>query len=190
MNLDFNNVNLDKNYEEGMKEYDRVITLAQKYSEEISNSLLDEIIRQHDDENIKEEDKISLQTALLACSRAMVNLCAAVYDNEQEFRDDIVLCRKKAPIVIQAATHMKPCGKCEACLSGHDESCLKPVFGSEDEIDTEIMASRRVPILVDEIMEFDIWNKIIYLYTQGREFLNNDNDGDVAAPVSEDVASK
>jgi hypothetical protein len=49
-------------------------------------------------------------------------------------------------------------------------------------MDTSMLQTRTLPILCAEILEYDLWNKMMYIYTEGRELLNQE--------VTEDKAKK
>jgi hypothetical protein len=174
----------DNNYKEGSNEYQRIMELATETSEEIAAALIQEVVKKTDDGS--KENALTLSTAILACAKAMVNLASYAYDTEEEFKEDIIKSRKAiVDTVIPALLDPQPCGECEECKNGSPMSCVNP------DLNTEMLQTRVVPILANALVEYDTWNKVMYLYTEGRELLNTENPTEVeASKDTEVVASK
>jgi hypothetical protein len=168
MSLDMNIgkiIEEDKNYQEGNDEYQRIMELATLTSEEITASLIQQVVKKTDDGS--KENALTLSTAILACAKAMVNLASYAYDTEDEFKEDIMKAREAVvDTIIPAILDPQPCGECEACKNGNPMDCLNP------DLNTELLQTRVIPILANGLVEYDTWNKILFLYTEGREFLN------------------
>lgn len=171
MSLDMNIdsvIQEDKNYQEGNNEYQRIMELATATSEEITASLIQEVVKKTDDGS--KANALTLSTAILACAKAMVNLASYAYDDEETFKNDIIKARKAVvDTVIPALLDPQPCGECEECKNGNPMGCINP------DLNTELLQTRVIPILANSLVEYDTWNKIMYLYTEGRELLNEEN---------------
>lgn len=174
----------DKNYQEGNNEYQRIMELATLTSEEITASLIQEVVKKTDDGS--KANALTLSTAILACAKAMVNLASYAYDTEDEFKEDIIKARKAVvDTIIPAVLDPQPCGECEECKNGNPMSCINP------DMNTELLQTRVIPILANSLVEYDTWNKVMYLYTEGRELLNTEPTTVVeASKDTEVVASK
>ena len=173
----------DKQYQEGNTEYQRIMELATATSEEITASLIQEVVKKTDDGS--KANALTLSTAILACAKAMVNLSSYAYDTEEEFKEDIIKTRKAVvDTVVPALLDPQPCGECEECRNGNEMGCINP------DISTEMLQTRVVPILANALVEYDIWNKIMYLYTEGREFLSDEAPTEVEASKDTEVEAK
>ena len=177
MSLDMNVGDIleeDKNYQEGNNEYQRIMELATATSEEITASLIQEVVKKTDDGS--KANALTLSTAILACAKAMVNLASYAYDTEEQFKNDIIKTRKAVvDTVIPAILDPQPCGQCEECQNGNPMGCINP------DLNTELLQTRVIPILANALVEYDTWNKIMYLYTEGRELLNSNEATEVEA---------
>lgn len=177
MALDMNIGNIieeDKNYQEGNNEYQRIMELATLTSEEITASLIQEVVKKTDDG--KKANALTLSTAILACAKAMVNLASYAYDTEDDFKEDITKARKAVvDTVVPAILDPQPCGECEECKNGNPMGCINP------DLNTELLQTKVIPILANSLVEYDTWNKVMYLYTEGRELLDTDNPTEVEA---------
>ena len=187
MALDMNIENIikeDKNYQEGNNEYQRIMELATATSEEITASLIQEVVKTTDDGS--KANALTLSTAILACAKAMVNLTSYAYDTEDNFKEDIVKARKAVvDKIVPAILDPQPCGQCEECQNGNPMGCINP------DLNTELLQTRVVPILANALVEYDTWNKVMYLYTEGRELLNSEDfTGDKALKDTKVEAKK
>jgi hypothetical protein len=65
-------------------------------------------------------------------------------------------------LVIPALLNPRPCEQCVNCKNGKFEECLSPVM------DTENTSSRFLPLVANFLLEYDLWTKILYMYTEGK----------------------
>ena len=154
----------DEHFKEGVEEFDKIVSQASKISEEISSALIKEIIKTNDDG--KKANTLTLTTAIIAVSHALINLTSYVYNSEEELMD-IVKKSREAVIntVIPALLNPQPCGECPECKTG--QPCSNP------NMETELLQTRTLPILCAEILEYDLFNKTVYMHTEGRELLTD-----------------
>ena len=140
----------------------------------------EEVVKKTDDGS--KANSLTLSTAILACAKAMVNLASYAYDTEEEFKEDIVKARKAVvDTVVPALLDPQPCGQCEECKNGNPMGCINP------DLNTEMLQTRVIPILANSLVEYDTWNKIMYLYTEGRELLDTENQTEVEASEAAEV---
>lgn len=156
----------DEHFKEGINEYERIMEQATTLSEEITSALIKEIVKTNDDGN--KANTLTLTTAIMAAAHTLINLSSYVYETEEELIN-IVKKSREAVIntVIPAILNPQPCGECPECKVG--EPCTNP------NMDTELLQTRTLPILCAEMLEYDLYNKTMYMYTQGRELLPTDD---------------
>lgn len=148
----------DSVFDKGNKEYEKIVDQAHKLSVEITEALISEVPKKNEDGTVT-EGSISLTVATMAVMRAAINLCSYMYDNEQDFKDDIIKSRTCViDNVVPAILNPQPCGKCEECMTG--KPCTHPA------IDTHMMQTRVVPMIACSLVEYDLWNKVLYMYTE------------------------
>lgn len=155
----------DEHFKEGVNEYERIMEQATTLSEEITSALIKEIVKTNEDGN--KANTLTLTTAIMATAHTLINLTSYVYETQEELMDIVDKARKKViDTVIPAILNPQPCGKCPECKNG--EPCSNP------NMDTELLQTRSLPILCAEMLEYDLYNKTMYMYTQGRELLPTD----------------
>ena len=161
----------DEHFKEGTNEYERIMEQSMVISEEITSALVKEIVKKTD--TGEKANTLTLTTAIAATAKTLINLVSYVYDTEQELKDTVIKARESVVnTIIPALLNPQPCGECPECKNG--QPCSNP------DMDTSMLQTRTLPILCAEILEYDLWNKTMYMYTEGRELLNQD--------VSEDKA--
>jgi len=157
----------DENYKEGMNEYERACEQAQTVSEEITSALISEIIKQTD--TGEKANDFTLSTAILAVAKTLINLSAYMYDTEEDFRNYIQKSRQCViETIFPSILNPQPCGKCPECKSGKE--CSNPV------IQDEMLQSKVLPIVTGAMIEYDMWNKLMYLYLEKSESSNDTED--------------
>lgn len=151
-------VERDQYVQEGYDQYRKLEVEANERAEKIATDIVNEIIKTNDGE------KFNMSLAILSVGKALTHLASYLYDTEQEFLEDVKKARTAIPTdVIPALLRPEPCGKCEACRDGRPEDCEHPqVRGS-------YTTSRFLPILADMLLEYDLFNKVLWMYTAGRE---------------------
>lgn len=161
----------DENFKEGENEYQRISEQSMVISEEITSALIKEIVKKTD--TGEKANTLTLTTAIMATAKTLINLCSYVYESEEELKDIIIKARETVVnTVIPALLDPQPCGECPECKNG--QPCSNP------NMNTEMLQTRTLPILCASLLEYDLWNKTMYMYTEGRELLNQDVAGDKA----------
>ena len=161
----------DENFKEGTTEYERIMEQSMVISEEITSALVKEIVKKTD--TGEKANTLTLTTAIMATAKTLINLVSYVYDTEDELKETVIKARQKVVNnVIPALLDPKPCGECPECKDG--KPCSNP------EMDTEMLQTKTLPVLCAEILEYDLWNKVMYMYTEGRELLNQEMTGGMA----------
>lgn len=162
MNIDVEEVlEQDDKFQEGLKEYKTMEEKANSVSQEISNSIVESII--------KEQDKFNITTAFLALGKALTSLSSYLYDSEEEFLTDVKKARTSViNDIIPALLDPQPCGECQNCKNGIEEECINPIVRGD------YTQSRFLPILCNMLIEYDLFNKVIHMH------INKDDSSDVA----------
>ena len=153
----------DENAQAGLEEYKRMEQKANSVAEEISSSLIESIV--------KEEGKFNISIAILAVAKSLSHLASYLYDTEEEFLSDIKKARTSTVSdIIPALLDPQPCGNCMPCKDGNPMECITPVVRGD------YTTSRFLPLLCNMIVEYDLFNKVLHMYTVSKE-----NDIDEAA---------
>lgn len=146
----------DDNFKKGVDEYSSLEKKANDVAEEISTKLVEEIV--------KNGEKFNISTAILAVAKCFGHLSSYLYDTEADFLTDV----KKARVavvsdVIPALLNPEPCGLCEECKNGNPQECLHP------NVRGDYTTTRFLPLLCNMLIEYDLFNKVVYMYTAGKE---------------------
>lgn len=147
----------DENFQKGFDEYRRIEQKANAVAEELSASLIENIVKEDDN------SKFNLTTAIMAVSKTLSHLTSYMYENEEQFLTDVHKARTDVVSdVIPALLSPQPCGLCDECKNGNPEGCLNPTVRGDH------TTSRFLPILANMLIEYDLFNKIIYMHTAGK----------------------
>lgn len=154
----------DEHMQEGFDVYQELDKKSNDVAEEISSTLIESIV--------KDSDKFNISTAVLAVSKSLSHLASYMYDTEEEFLSDIKKARATVVSdIIPALLDPQPCGNCMSCKNDDIANCENPIIRGE------YTTSRFLPILCNMIIEYDLFNKILHMYTVGREeYLNNEKN--------------
>ena len=146
----------DKDMQEGLEQYNAIDEKANAVAQEITKAMVENIV--------KEESDFNLSTAILGVSKSLVQLSSFLYDSEEEF---LVAMRRARDLVVSDVVPMlvnaHPCGSCENCKNGNEAECL------HIQINTENTQSRFLPMLCGMLIEYDLFNKVLHMYTAGKE---------------------
>jgi hypothetical protein len=150
----------DENIQVGLEEYKKMEQKANTIAEDISSSLIESIV--------KEEGKFNITEAILAVAKSLSHLASYLYDTEEEFLADVMKARTATVSdIIPALLDPQPCGECESCKNGNPMDCVNP------QVRGDYTTSRFLPVLCNMIVEYDLFNKILHMYTVSKE-TNND----------------
>jgi hypothetical protein len=146
----------DEKMERGYNEYNKIEKKADEMAKEISANLLEKMIKEEDGK------EYNLSTMIMAVSKTLTYLSSYLYDNEEEFTQNIEMARKSVVSdLIPTLLHPEPCCECENCKNGDFENCVNL------KTTPEFTTSRFLPLLCNMIIEYDIFNKILWLNTSG-----------------------
>jgi hypothetical protein len=146
----------DENVQAGLEEYKRMEQKANAVAEDISSNLIEAIV--------KKEGKFNISEAILAVAKTFSHLASYLYDTEEEFLSDVKKARTSTVSdIIPALLNPQPCEECEECKNGNPMGCINP------QVRGGYTTSRFLPILCNMIIEYDLFNKILHMYTVGRE---------------------
>ena len=160
----------DDNLNQGINEYKIIEQKANDVAEEISSTLVESIV--------KNNDKFNLSMAILAVAKCFGHLTSYMYDTEEEFLTDVRKSREAVVSdIIPALLNPQPCELCEECKNGNPQECLNP------NVRGDYTTSRFIPLLCNMLIEYDLFNKVVYMHTAGKE-------NDVATENENDVAVK
>ena len=169
----------DENFKEGANEYERIMEQSMLISEEITSALIKEIVKKTD--TGEKANTLTLTTAIMATAKTLINLVSYVYDTEDELKEVVFNARRiVVDTVIPALLNPQPCGECPECKNG--EPCTNP------DMDTSMLQTKTLPVLCAQLIEYDLWNKTMYMYTEGRELLNQEVTEDKATEEGADNA--
>lgn len=149
---------LEKNedMQRGLEEFRKIDDKATAVSQEITSKLVESVI--------KEENKYNITTSILTVAKCLTQLSSFLYDTEDEFLAELKKARESViSDVIPALLRPEPCGKCEECKNGHPEDCINP------DVRADYTTSRFLPILANMLIEYDLFNKVLHMYTVGKE---------------------
>lgn len=146
----------DKDMQEALSQYNSIDEQANAVAQEITKAMVENIV--------KEESNFNLSSALLGVSKSLVQLSSFLYDTEEEF---LVAMKRARELVVSDLVPMlvdaHPCGECENCKNGNQDECL------HIKINTENTQSRFLPLLCGMLIEYDLFNKVVHMYTVGKE---------------------
>lgn len=146
----------DPKYREGLKKYQECTEKGAAVAEEIATKLVESIV--------KKEENFNITTAMLSVAKALTHLSSYLYDTEDEFLADIKKARTCVVTdIIPALLNPQPCGKCEACKNGKPYECETP------DVRGDYTATRFLPLVCNMLIEYDLFNKILHMYTVGAE---------------------
>lgn len=146
----------DENIQDGLEEYKRMEQKANSVAEEISSNLIESIVKQ--------EGKFNITEAILAVAKSLSHLASYLYDTEEEFLTDVKKARTSTVSdIIPALLDPQPCGNCISCKDGKSMECINPVVRGD------YTTTRFLPILCNMIVEYDLFNKVLHMYTVGKE---------------------
>lgn len=158
----------DPDLAKGYEEYNDIEKEADDMAKQITKDLLEAIIKK--DNNDK---KLNLSTVIMAAAKTLSYLSGYMYDEEKEFLDDVQLARQAVVSdIIPALLHVKPCGECENCKNGEPEECLNP------KLTPEYTTSRILPIIANMLIEYDIFNKVLWINTTGKDAVEQIEKGE------------
>lgn len=162
----------DPKYREGLRKYQECTEKGNAVAEEMATKLVEAIVRK--------EENFNITTAMLAVAKTFTHLSSYLYDTEDEFLADIKKARScVVSDIIPALLNPQPCGKCEACRNGRPHECETP------DVRGDYTATRFLPLLCNMLIEYDLFNKVLHMYTVGAE--ENEDSSNVS---SSDMASE
>ena len=149
----------DKAIKEGYEEYEKLDKLSLEIAQEMSATLLDKIVKESGNNPL-----MSLSTMIVATAKTLTHLAGYYYDNEKEFLDDVQRSREAVVAdIVPALLHPEPCGECANCKDGRPDECLNV------KVTPEYTTSRILPIIANMLIEYDAFNKTLWMHTSEAE---------------------
>lgn len=144
--------------QKGYDEYENLDKLAEEKATELSEKIVKDIL---DTEN---KDKYNMTIAMLSVSKTLVHLASYFYEKQEDFLEDIKKARGSIPAdIIPALLKPTPCGECEKCKDGDPDNCIAPI------VRADMTTSRIIPMIASMLIEYDLFNKILWANTVGKE---------------------
>lgn len=165
----------DDKMQEGFDVFQKLDAKASAVADEITNSLVTSIMTEGND--------FSISTATLAVAKTLSMISSFLYDTEDEFLADILKARTCVVTdLIPALLDPQPCGLCESCKDGNPEACTNP------EVRGDYTLTKFLPIICNMLIEYDLFNKVLFMHTIGRdETLPVENGLDEALSSEENI---
>jgi hypothetical protein len=149
--------------QKGYDEYEKLDKLAEEKATEISEKIVKDILETDD------KEKYNMTIAMLSISKTMVHLASYFYEKQEDFLDDIKKARGSIPAdIIPALLKPTPCGECEKCRDGFPDECIAPI------VRADMTTSRIIPMISSMLVEYDLFNKILWANTVGKEELEKE----------------
>ena len=144
--------------QKGRARFDEMDEYANTMADKLASDIIQKMIAENNGE------QFNLSTAILAAAKTLSHLASFMYETEDEFLKDVQMAREAAvSSVIPALLDPHPCGLCEDCKNGHPEQCINPVVRAER------TTSRFLPILCNMVLEYDLFNKVLWMHTVGKD---------------------
>ena len=148
----------EEDLQKGMDEYEKLERIAEDRASRLSEELVKQILE------AKDNDKYNMTLAILTISKTLTHLASFLYEDENSFLEEMKRARTAIPTdVIPALLDPKPCGNCPECQNGNPEGCVAPI------VRAEMTTSRIIPVIASMLVEYDLFNKIIWMHTVGKD---------------------
>lgn len=152
------NIENNPNMQKGFDAYNELYEKASKLSEEMTEKVITKILKEENG------DKYAFSYHVLGIAKTLTALVSYLYEDEESFLQDIKNARETVVSdVIPALINPQPCGICNNCKNGNPQECLNP------NIREGYTSSRFLPIVANMLLEYDIFNKILYMHTIGKK---------------------
>ena len=147
---------MEDKMKEGIDSYNEIEKKATEYAEDISENIIKDIL--------ENKDNFNLTTAVIAVSKVLSSLASFMYDTEGDFLADVKKAREcVTDDLIPALLQPQPCGICNNCRDGNQEGCINP------KIREDYSTSRFIPVVANMLIEYDIFNKVLYMHMNKEE---------------------
>ena len=145
----------DEHFKKGYSEYQALDAKSQelsvKYVEDIAN-----ILELNKSDVTIEQYRHNLLLAKFTVAKILATLSSFNYE-ESDFMQAMERARRcTAEELVPMLINQEPCGECEECKNGKPNECLNP------NIRSEYCESRFLPLLCEALIDYDIWNEILY----------------------------
>ena len=145
----------DEHFKESVEEYQDMEAECADKGNELARRLIEEY-GLNDPDKPEEELYRNLRMAKMTTAKALASLGSLNYQKEEFFG---AMERAKKCVqqeIVPILTDAKPCGVCENCRNGRRDDCLTP------KIRTTHCESRFLPLLCDTLIEYDIYNEMLF----------------------------
>lgn len=153
-----NKVTQDPDMQKGFDDFKEINDKAEEKASEMAEAIIKDIIVN----GKKGEDNMTV--SLMTVAKLLTHLASYFYDTSDEFVKAVDKARHSVTEdIIPALLNPQPCGNCPNCKNGKPEECTTPV------VRTDYTQSRFLPILCNMLIEYDIFNKVLWMNTAGKK---------------------
>jgi hypothetical protein len=157
MNLD-RAMDEDKALQEGNELHERMVEQAAVLSDEITSALVKKIVDSSETDN-----PLKKEVAILAIARTLTTLASYSFETEDEFMTSLRSAyNKMEQNVLRAILNPRPCAECAEC-SQYLQECSE-----KDGLDTKMTTNANLCLMSYELINYDLWNKVLYKTLQDR----------------------
>lgn len=150
-------LNTNPDMQKGFEEYAELNKRAEEKASQMAEDMIKDIIVN----GKKGEDNMTV--ALMTTAKLLTHLASYFYDTPDEFVKAVDKARHSVTEdIIPALLDPQPCGNCPNCQNGKKDECTTPV------VRTEYTQSRFLPVLCNMLIEYDIFNKVLWMNTAGK----------------------
>ena len=145
----------DKAFQDALKKFNEINEKSQDYVDKLSETIA-QIMGLDNENTTLEQARDNLVIAKFTAAKLLASITSFSY-TEKDFREAIIKARtcitdEIVPTLIQ----QESCGQCENCKNGHSDACIRP------HIREEYTESRFLPLIAEALIEYDIWNEVLY----------------------------
>lgn len=145
----------DPDFKKSLNKFQEIDDKSQQFSIDISNKIV-EMLDLTNENLTREEARFNFLTAKLAAAKLLATIASFNYE-EDDFLEGMERARKMIPEeVVPMLMNVQPCGQCDNCKNGKKNECLNP------KVREEACESRFLPLLSEALIEYDIWNEVLY----------------------------
>ena len=168
----------DKNFQKGYKQYQDLDTKSQELSVKYVKDIMTILELDKPDITI-ERYRHNLLLAKFTVAKILATLSSFNYE-ENDFHDAMDRARHcVAEELVPMLINEEPCGECKNCKDGKPDECLNP------KIRTKHCESRFLPVLCEALIDYDIWNEILY-----RSIPSDLKDEDILGDLDDEFHNK
>lgn len=142
-------------FKESMLRFGEADEKSQQMCVDLANNIIN-LLELDNDKLTVEQARFNLLVAKLVFAKALATLSSFNYE-EPDFLQAMERARHcVAEELVPMLINEQPCKQCDECKKGNFNNCIHPIVRSE------YCESRFLPILCEALIEYDVWNEILY----------------------------